>query len=109
MQKVSSSGPDQAYFKALSTESSFPIGLIGAVRNPLRSPLPVFLNACLIVSILRSPVPRCGDDSWKDGETLVGGDEPSGADTGDLIGEGDRGTDIVGWLVTLVESRRESG
>lgn len=46
--------------------------------------------------MLRSPVPRCGDDSWKGEETLVGGDEPSAADTGDLMGEGDLGADILG-------------
>lgn len=51
------------YFKVLSIDSSLPMGLMGAVRNPLRSPLPVFLRACLIVSMLRSPVPRCGEDS----------------------------------------------
>lgn len=52
-------------------------------------------------------MPRCGDDSWNDGETLVGGDVPAAAETGDLIGEGDLGTEAVGWLVML-ESRRGS-
>ncbi len=98
------------YLKVLSIRpSSLAAGLIGALRKPLRSPLPVFLKACRMVSMLRSPVPRLGDASCIDGETLVGGEVPCAAeDTGDLIGEGDLGAPILGWLVIAAESRRPS-
>ena len=36
--------------------SSPPVALIGWLLAPLRSPLPVFLKACLIVSIVSSPL-----------------------------------------------------
>lgn len=97
--------------------SSLPTALAGALRKWLKSPLPVFRNACLIVSTLISlpmangelcpgsglPVPRgarFGDVSnpLTEAVTLVGGEVPNAAEeVGDRTGEGDLGGIRDGW------------
>ena len=109
--------------------SSLPTALNGWLLKPLKSPLPVFRKACLIVSMFSSPprgaeppgggglpaprVLRLGDVSrpLPEVETLVGGDvlRPC-EDTGDRSGEGDRGMEVkpevprmpVAWLESLL-------
>ena len=93
--------------------SSFPTALKGWLLNPLRSPLPVFRKACLMVSMFSSP-PRGADPPGGGGlpaprtlrlgdasrplpevETLVGGDVlKPWEDTGDRSGEGERGMEV---------------
>ena len=101
----------ELYLNGLSaTPSSCPVGLNGALRKPLRSPLCVFLKACRIVSMFKSLGPRCGLASLA--EILVGGEVPMAAEEapGDRIGEGDLAACAFkfGNEASAAESRRVS-